>query len=76
MSRLLADLLATDSRARGLGCGGLHPRLRAAITDELRFPARSSGPDPRLDPDAPRPEVLVDFPRTDGAGPARRSSDG
>ncbi|HBD92197.1 MAG: hypothetical protein A2092_17615 [Rhodobacteraceae bacterium GWE1_64_9] len=37
-------LLATDALARGLGAGGLHPALRAALKAGLHFPARVVGP--------------------------------
>lgn len=48
MTRDLIDLLATDNRARDLGCGGLHPRLRAAIEADLRQPTIPPGSRPRL----------------------------
>lgn len=48
MTRDLTDLLAADNRARDMGCGGLNPRLRAAIQADLRQPVIPSGSKPRL----------------------------
>lgn len=47
MSSALHNLLAADAMARKLGVGGgLSPRLRAAIEQDIRMPVRSAGPRP------------------------------
>ena len=47
MSNVMDTLLAADAMAAKLGVGcGLNPRLRAAIEQDLRMPARSAGPLP------------------------------
>ena len=47
MSNVMHTLLAADAMAAKLGVGcGLNPRLRPAIEQDLRMPARSAGPLP------------------------------
>lgn len=58
-------LLAADALARSLGCGGLHPRLRAALEAGAAFPARRAGPPPMTDLAGPLPENVVRFPAVD-----------
>lgn len=72
MSRDATGLLAADALARALGCGGLHPRLRAALEAGAAFPARRAGPPPLADLSGPLPGNAVRFPAV--AGPARREA--
>ncbi len=62
MSGDAMGLLAADALARGLGCGGLHPRLRAALEAGAGFPARRAGPPPLADLTGPLPANVVRFP--------------
>lgn len=62
MAQELTGLLAADALARSLGCGGLHPRLRAALAVDATFPARRAGPPPLADLAGPLPENVVRFP--------------
>lgn len=48
MNSLMTSLIATDDLSRLFG-SGLHPRLRAAIEADLRFPAHAAAPCP-IDP--------------------------
>ncbi|GAA6147353.1 hypothetical protein NBRC116586_04150 [Pseudooceanicola nitratireducens] len=62
MSDLFKTLLATDSLAQTHGVA-LHPRLRAAMQADLRFPARAASPTLALTPahlDDPRVTRLSD----------------
>lgn len=64
MSRCLLDLLAMDRLAQRTGVG-LNPRLRAAITADLRFPTKTAGPIPDVAPqDLPEDVALFPHQRT------------
>lgn len=60
MSRDAKGLLAADALARRFGCGGLPPRLRAALEAGVAFPARRSGPPAA--PVGPLPADVLRFP--------------
>lgn len=59
MDKILSNLLKMDTKVQRFGCG-LNPRLRAAITADLRFPARAAVPPPRpQDMAGPLPENVT-----------------